>query len=304
MRLRFVLSQISQGLRRNLAMTVSVILVTFVSLVFVGAGLLIQTQIDRIKGDWYDKVEVSIYFCPEISGEPQCAGGRATQDDIDSVKELLDSPALAQYVDEVHFEDREAAYESFVEDFGDHTWVANTTPAMMSDSFRVKLLDLERADVITEAVSGRPGVDVVQDQRDLLQGMFQVMNGLTVIALALAVVMTIAAVLLITTTIRLSALNREKETSIMRLVGASNLFIQLPFMLEGAIAALIGSGLAIGTLWAGVKFGVEGWLADSIRIWPFIGTGDLWLIAPLLVGIGIVLAAISSLVSLSRYTKV
>lgn len=304
MRLRFVLSQIGQGLRRNLAMTVSVVLVTFVSLVFVGAGMLIQTQIDRIKGEWYDKVEVSVYFCPEISGEPQCAAGRASEEDIAAVKELLESPSLAQYVEEVHFEDRESAYENFVTDFGDHTWVANTTSAMMSDSFRVKLLDLERADVIAEAVSGRPGVDVVQDQRDLLQGMFQVMNGLTVIALALAIVMTIAAVLLITTTIRLSALNREKETSIMRLVGASNLFIQLPFMLEGAIAALIGSGLAIGTLWAGVRFGVEGWLADSIRIWPFIGTGDLWRIAPLLIGIGIILAAISSLVSLSRYTKV
>ena len=73
MRLQFILSEIGQGLRRNLSMTISVILVTFVSLTFVGAAALLQTQIDKMKDDWYDKVEVSVFLCPQNSTAPTCA---------------------------------------------------------------------------------------------------------------------------------------------------------------------------------------------------------------------------------------
>src|SRR5690606_4415224 len=97
---------------------------------------------------------------------------------------------------------------------------------------------------------------------------------------------------------------RRRETEIMRLVGASNFFIQLPFMLEGALAALTGAVLAVGGLWLGVHYIVEDWLAESVRFMPFVDTSDVFTIAPVLVAIGIGLAVISSLVTLSRYTKV
>ena len=90
----------------------------------------------------------------------------------------------------------------------------------------------------------------------------------------------------------------------MRLVGASNLFIQLPFMLEGALAALAGAALAVGGLWLGVNYLIEGWLATEFQWVQFVQTGDVLLIAPLLVAAAILLAGISSLVSLSRYTRV
>src|SRR5690606_33956961 len=134
--------------------------------------------------------------------------------------------------------------------------------------------------------------------------LFLVLDRATWAAGGLAAIMLLAAVLLITTTIRLSALSRKRETGIMRLVGASTLFIQLPFMLEGAIAATPGAALAIGGLWLGVEYLVTDWLGQSVTWIPYVSTSDVLAIAPLLVVVAFVLAAISSLVTLSRYTKV
>jgi cell division transport system permease protein len=116
--------------------------------------------------------------------------------------------------------------------------------------------------------------------------------------------MLLAAVLLITTTIRLSALSRRRETGIMRLVGASNLFIQLPFMLEGAIAATVGAAVAVGALWLGVRYLVTDWLGTQVQWIDYVDSTDVLAIAPFLLVVAIVLAAISSVVTLSRYTKV
>src|SRR5690625_342826 len=304
MRLRFVLSQLASGLRRNVSMTVSVVLVTFISLVFVGAALLLQMQIDIMKDDWYDWVEFSLFMCPADSAVPTCAAGGATDEQLAAIEDLLASDGLAPYVDEVYFETKEEAYEAFQEQMPDSVWTQSLTPDQMQVSFRIKLVDPEQYQVVADELSGRPGVEEVVDQRALLEPLFLILDRATLLAVALGGVMTVAAVLLITTTIRLSAMSRRRETSIMRLVGASNLFIQLPFMLEGALAALLGALLAAGGLWLGVRYIIEDWLASSVRWVNFVSTSDVLLIAPILILIRIVRAAISSLVSLSRYTKV
>ena len=131
MRLRFVLSQTFQGLSRNLAMTVSVALVTFVSLMFVGAAALLQTQVGNLKNDWYDKVEVSAFMCPAGSPEPGCAAGEATEDQIGEIGTLLESEALSPYVDEVYLETKDEAYEAFQEQMADTVWAG---PASRSSS--------------------------------------------------------------------------------------------------------------------------------------------------------------------------
>lgn len=303
MRLRFILSQIAAGLRSNLAMAISVVLVTFVSLTFVGAGILLQMQIGKLKDDWYDKVEVSVFMCSTDSLQPSCAGGEATQAQLDEVQGILESEALSPFVDKVYLETKEQAYENFIDQFGDEDWAQAITVEQMQYSFRVKLVDPEQYEVIVDELTGRTGVQEVLDRRQLLEPLFLVLNRATVAAGALAITMTVAAVLLITTTIRLSAMSRSREVSIMRLVGASNMFIQMPFMLEGAIAALIGAGLAVAGLWGSVNY-LHGWVGESLAWVNVVSTGDVWLITPVLVGLGIVLAGISSLVSLSRYTKV
>lgn len=305
MRFRLVAAQVLGGLRRNVAMTVSVVLVTFVSLLFVGAGLLAQMQIDKMKDDWYDRVEVSIFMCPAgTSTSPGCAGGEATADQIRKVGEVLDGAGLEPYVQEVYLETKDEAYASLVEMMPDSPLTQSLTPDQMQVSYRVKLVDPEQYQVVADAVSGRPGVESVLDQRELLEPLFLVINRGTAVALGLAAVMVVAAVLLITTTIRLSAMSRRQETEVMRLVGASQLFIQLPFMLEGVIAALLGSLLAVGTLWAGLRYLVQGWLAADTPWVNFVAPADLALVAPVLVLAAIALAGLSSLIALNRYTKV
>lgn len=304
MRFRFVLSQLASGLRRNVSMTVSVALVTFVSLTFVGAALLLQMQIGNMKDDWYDRVEVSAFMCAADSAVPTCAAGEATEEQIDDIEALLDSEALAPYVERIYFETKDEAFEAFQEQMPDSAWTQSLTPEQMQVSFRIKLVDPEQYQVVADELSGRDGVEEVVDQRALLEPLFLIMDRATLLAVGLAAVMTVTAVLLITTTIRLSAMSRRRETSIMRLVGASNLFIQLPFMLEGALAALAGAALSVGGLWLSLKYLVEDWLASEFQWVQMVSTSDLWIITPILAAAAILLAGISSLVSLRRYTRV
>ncbi|AEI12808.1 permease-like cell division protein FtsX [Cellulomonas gilvus] len=304
MRLRFILSEIGIGLRRNLSMTISVILVTFVSLTFVGSAALLQLQIGKMKDDWYDKVEVSVFLCPATSPEPTCASGEVTEDQKTAILDALAEPEVKPFVEEIFFETKEEAFSSFRKQFGDQSWASVATVDDMNSSYRIKLTDPSQYQVVAEVVSGRQGVEAVQDQRRLFDRLFLVIDRATLLTGGLAAVMLIAAVLLITTTIRLSALSRRRETGIMRLVGASNLFIQLPFMLEGAIAATVGSLLAVGGLWLGVEYLVTDWLGGTVSWIPYVTTADVLTVAPFLVAAAILLAAISSLVTLSRYTKV
>lgn len=303
MRWQFVLSQVGSGLRRNLAMSVAVIIVTFVSLTFVGAAALLQMQVTKMKGEWYDKVEVAVFMCPDGSASAACAAGSVNEEQLADVREMLESSALASYVEQVFLETPEQAYENLLE-IADSPWLESVTPDQMQYSYRVKLVDPEQYQVIADELSGVSGVERVVDQRETLEPLFNILNRATMLSVGLGLVMVVAAVLLITTTIRLSAMSRQRETSIMRLVGASNMFIQLPFMLEGALAALAGAALAVAGLWVSVRYLVQGWLAEGTPMVNFVTTTDVWIVAPFLVLAAILLAGVSSLVTLGRYTKV
>lgn len=304
MRLRFVLSEIGHGLRRNLSMSISVVLVTFISLTFVGAAGLLQFQVNTMKDDWYDRVEVSIFLCPSNSDATTCAGGEASTDQIEAIREELDSSALDSLVKEVYFETKEEAFAAFQKRFSEEWWAEGVTADQMQASFRVALVDPEQYQVVADLFTGRAGVDDVNDQRKLIEPLVKLLTKASLLAAGLATVMLLAAVLLITTTIRLSAMSRRRETEIMRLVGSSTLFIQLPFMLEGALAATAGALLSVVGLWFGVHYLIEDWLAQSVSYVAFIGTDAVWIVAPVLVAVAIGLAVISSVVTLGRYTKV
>ncbi|GAA1711843.1 permease-like cell division protein FtsX [Isoptericola hypogeus] len=303
MRLQFVLTEVLSGLRRNLSMVVSVVLVTFVSLTFVGAAALLQAQVDKLKGDWYDLVEVSVFLCPEGSTAPTCAEGETTPEQVDELEQVIDTE-LADVVEETYFESKADAFEAFTELYPDGYQGTQLTEGDMQASFRLKLDDPEQYQVVDDVLEGRAGVEVVEDQRAVFEPLFQALGRASMLAAGLAGVMLLAAVLLITTTIRLSAVSRRRETGIMRLVGASNLFVQLPFMLEGAIAALVGALLAVGGLWLAVQYLVMDWLQDSVDWVAYVDVGDVLAVAPLLIGIAVLLAVVSSVVTLNRYTRV
>ncbi|WP_278236869.1 permease-like cell division protein FtsX [Isoptericola sp. AK164] len=303
MRLQFILGEVFRGLRRNATMVVSVVLVTFVSLTFVGAAALLQMQIDKLQGDWYDLVEVSVFLCPEGSTASTCAGGEATEEQISTVERTI-STELDDVVSTVYFESKEDAFEAFSAQYPDGYQGTQLTEEDMQASFRLQLADPEQYQVVDEVLSGRDGVEVVEDQRAIFEPLFLALNRSSLVAVGLAVVMLVAAALLIITTIRLSAVSRQRETGIMRLVGASTLFVQLPFMLEGALAALLGAVLAVIGLWAAVQYLVIDWLAESVDWVEHVTTADVLTIAPLLLGLAVAVAAVSSAVTLHRYTRV
>jgi cell division transport system permease protein len=305
MRLGLILSEVGQGFRRNLSMVVSVVLVTFISLTFFGAAILLQFQIGEMKGYWYDRAQVVVYFCTDISLDPKCAETAATDEQVAAVQDQLESPTLAPFIKEKSFQTQQEAYEEFVTEFADSPLAALMTPETFSQAIWINMKDPERADIIVDSFAATSGVEEVKDQRAFLDPIFSVMNTASVAAAGVAALMLIAAVLLIATTIRLSAFSRRREIGIMRLVGASNRFIETPFILEGVIAAFIGSLLAGIAIVAIVQLFVQGYLIDTISsAGRIIDAGDALLVVPILLAVGAALAALSAGVAIRRYLKV
>jgi cell division transport system permease protein len=287
-----------------MSMVISVVLVTFISLTFVGTAILLQQQINTMKGYWYDKAQVAIYMCTATSGGDNCAGGEATQDQINAVDAALKSSTLAPFIKTYSFEDHDQAYANFEQQFAGNPVATYVTPDLLSQTYWVNLVDPSQSDVLVESLSGMSGVDSVTDQRSYLEQIFSILNAASYTAIGIAALMLVAAVLLIATTIRLSAYSRRREIGIMRLVGASNRFIQTPFILEGIIAALIGAVLAGVAIWAVVKFFVQGYLTTTLPFTAFVNDNQLFWVIPVLVVLGAALAALSAKFAITRYLKV
>lgn len=303
MRVRLILAEALTGLRRNASMVISVVLVTFVSLTFVGAAMLMQMQIGKMQSYWVDRAQVSIVMCRDDSTVTTCADGAASEDQLAQVADRLDSPALADIVRDVRFESADEAYQNLIDLYGDE-YKDYVTPAQLGETYWVGLVDPGKSDVITEAFSGMKGVEAVTNQMQYLEPLFSALTVATYIAVGIAVLMLIAAVLLIATTIRLSAYARRREVGIMRLVGASNRFIQTPFILEGVFAAFIGSVMAGGAILLGVRFGVGSYLRDRVTfITDWVGVADAAIVIPVIIVIGLVLAALSAGFAIRRWLR-
>jgi cell division transport system permease protein len=251
-------------------------------------------QIGEMKGYWYDRAQVAVYMCTETDSTGNCAQQEATQDQKDLVQAQLESSTLAPFIKKFEFESHDQAFANFQDQFSDSPITGFVTKDMLPESFRVNLIDPNQADILIESLSSSAGVQDVQDQRRYLDQIFAVLNAASFTAIGLATLMLIAAVLLIATTIRLSAFSRRRELGIMRLVGASNRFIQTPFILEGVFAALIGS-----------LFFVKGYLAETLATTTtLVGLDEAIIVVPILIVVGGVLAAASAGFAISRYLKV
>jgi len=302
-RWQLILAEAFSGLRRNASMVISVVLVTFVSLTFVGAAILMQMQIAKMQDFWVDRAQVAVYMCTPISVSATCVDGAATSEQIAEVQASLDSDTLGPLVQEYRFETRDEAYANLIEQMGED-YASVIAPEQMNETFWINLVDQTQSDVIIEAFSGTAGVEDVADQLQYLDPLFQALTVATYIAVGIAGLMLIAAVLLIATTIRLSAYARRRELGIMRLVGASNRFIQTPFILEGVLAALLGSGLAALAVWAGLRFGVEGYLRERVAfITTWVGAEELFVVIPVMVIVGVLLAALSAGFAIRRWLR-
>ena len=300
MRAGFLLSEVRIGLRRNLTMTFAVIVTTAISLSLLGVGLLSNAQVNAMKDYWYDKIEVSVYLCGSLSESPSCVGGIVTPEQRLSIKSDIEALTVVQ---SVFYESQTEAYARFQERFKDSAIAQNVTADQLPESFRVKLKDPTQYAVIVSAFSGRPGVDIVQDQRSILEKFFQLLNVLRNGALLVGLFSVLTAGLLISNTLRIAAFNRRRETGVMKLVGASSWSIQLPFLLEGIFSALIGWVFATGLL-AGLKSVVDSKVAPLLTFTNFFGWNEVWVASAWLLLAGLGVSTIASVITLRRYLKV
>lgn len=299
MRANFILSEVWIGLRRNLTMTIAVVMTVAVGMAMLGVGLLVGKQVNLMKDFWYDKVEVSVFLCNKAAPMPKCNGKGVSPEQTSTLQATLKG---LPGVESVIYEDQTQAYKNFMET-ADKTLASVAKAEDMPTSFRIKLKDPNGSDAIVQQVTGQPGVAQVKNHKDLLGKFFELLDSISYAAMVLAGALVIAAILLIGNTVRLSAFNRRRETGIMRLVGASNLYIQLPFVMEGVIAGLIGGVLAAITLIVSKVL-----LFDDVQAYIGAGTPLGWdSVAQTIVYImviGVIICVLASFVTLRRYLRV
>ncbi|MEV5938077.1 permease-like cell division protein FtsX [Streptomyces sp. NPDC051994] len=305
MRAQFVLSEIGVGLRRNLTMTIAVVVSVALSLALFGGTLLMRDQVNSMKDYWYDKVNVSLFLCNKADAESvtRCAKGAVTaqqKKDIETDLKKLD------IVQSVVYESQDEAYKHYKDQYGSTPMASSITPDQMPESFRVKLKDPQKYKVVATAFAGRDGIESVQDQRGTLDTLFKILNGMNAAALAVMSIMLIVAVMLIVNTVRVSAFSRRRETGIMRLVGASSFYIQAPFIMEAAFAGLLGgigaAALLVLARYFIIDHGMS--LAQNLSLIKFIGWNAVLAKLPLVLASSVLMPAVAAFLALRKYLKV
>jgi cell division transport system permease protein len=291
MRMKYVLSEVLVGLWRNVTMTIAMIITMGVSLFMLGGSGLLYQKVGDMKDLYYENVEVSIFLKTDVNDQQK-----------NDLEAKLKSDPLVKNVDYV---DKEEAYKRFQEMFQDAPDLISAVKAdSLPPSFRIKLNNPEQYKNIYDEYKTAEGIDTIVDQSKLLDKVFNVLTGIQNFALALAIVMAVAALLLVANTIQVAAYSKRREVAVMKLVGASNWFIQAPFVLEAVVAGLIGSILGLMAL-VGLKVFASGGSMQAIEglITP-ISWSDIFLMFPLMAGVGGLVSAVTAWVTLHFYLRV
>ncbi|TDC36620.1 permease-like cell division protein FtsX [Micromonospora sp. KC213] len=291
MRMKYVLSEVLVGLWRNVTMTIAMIITMAVSLFMLGGAGLLYQKVGDMKDLYYENVEVSIFL--KTDATPQ------QRDDLDA--KLKNDPL----VKEVTYVNKDEAYKRFQEMYQDAPDLVNAVKAdQLPESFRIKLVDPEQYKNIYDQYKGTEGIDEIVDQSRLLDKVFGVLTGIQTFALAIAVFMAAAALLLVANTIQVAAYSKRREVAVMKLVGASNWFIQAPFVLEAVVAGLIGSILALAFMAIGKSVASDGSLSALEGLITPISWSDIFLMFPIMAGVGALFSAITGWVTLRFYLRV
>lgn len=300
MRTDFVRREVLTGLRRNVTMTIAMVLTTAISLAMVGTGLLAVRTIDSTESLYADRLEVQVALTQDVSAadtncsQPICEGLKAT---------LQNSPL----VESVTFESQQEAYTRFQQLFAGQSIADVARPQSLPATLRVKLKDQNTgADAVRQAMNGQVGVRTVIDQRDVVGKLFDFLGGVRNVTFALALVQAIAALLLISNTVQVSAYTRRIEVGVMRLVGATRWYTQLPFLIEAVVTGVVGAVLAgVGLVVAKFVF-IDDLLAGIAQngVIPPITIYDVLETSIWLVPIGAAIAGVTGYVTLRLYVKV
>ncbi|WP_426507758.1 permease-like cell division protein FtsX [Dactylosporangium sp. McL0621] len=291
MRVRYVLSEVLTGLWRNVTMTVAMIITMTVSLTMLGASLLLFFQVGKMEDFFYQRVEVSVFLKADVS-----------DDQRSSIESALKSNGL---VKSYEHETKDAAWKRFQEQFKDAPdLVAATKPESLPESFRIKLKDPNKVQEFSDQFRTQEGVSDIIDQKQLLKRVFDLLGALQTLALTVAVVQGAAALLLVANTIQVAAYSKRREVAVMKLVGASNWFIQMPFVLEAVFAGLLGAIFAFGALVAAKVFFIDGSLKALTTVLLPVDWGNVWIMLPVLCGAGGLVSAVTAWVTLRFYVRV
>ena len=302
MQLRYVFTELGIGLRRNLSMHIAVILTLFVSLTLVGMGVLLNQEAKKVSEQWGNQLTVTVYLCSRHDGNPACTS-EVTDAQRTAVEKVIDSNSQ---VDSTQFISQDQAFTTLKEQFPGKYDGPNSpiTAADMPQSIRITLKDPNQFRDVESAVVGLDGVSRVQDVHKLLAPIYNTISKLKWGGWGTAIVLVIAALLLVANTIRLAAFARRREIGIMRLVGASTLYIALPFLLEALVTAVVGVALAAGALWAFLELVIRGQLVRDLPFITWVDSHDyLWGLFWIAV-LGPVLTLIPTLVLTRKYLKV
>jgi len=279
------------GLWRNVTMTIAMIITMSVSLTMLGASVLMYMQVDQMKNYYYGEIQVSIFLREDVSEAQRTAINQAIETD----------PLVLSKT----YETRAEAFEKFKVLWRDSPdFVKSVGPDSLPESFRVKLKDPEQYQVFAENIKGLPGIQDIVDQRELLEKVFKIFSAIQVMALVVASFMALAALLLVGNTIQVAAYSKRREVAVMKLVGASNWFIQAPFVLEAVVAGLIGAILGFVFIFVGKVVLLDGRLQALTNVLTPIPDGNVWLMLPLLAGVGAGVSAITAWITLRFYLKV
>jgi cell division transport system permease protein len=303
MRAQFVLSEVWIGLRRNLTMTIALVVVVAISLSLLGTGLLFVKQVDNTRSYWQSRVQLSVYLCTSQAISANCAkNGAVTSSEVSSIEQTLKS---LPEVTSVTYLSQPQAVALFKVEFADSpTLVRYTSPDEIPSSFEIRLRNTQADAVsVTNSVDGLAGVAQVVDDASILNNFYKLLDGARTAVVIIAIFLLVAAILLVANTIRLSAFNRRRETSIMRLVGASNFYVQLPFLVEGMVAGFIGWLISAGLLVAVKAL----WLNGLQSYFPYgvtLTTTDLIEVIIIALITGLLICGATSFLTLRRYLRV
>ena len=297
MRFGFLLNEVWTGLRRNVTMTIAMILTTAISIGLFGGGLLVVRLADQSRSIYLDRVESQVFLTNDVSAnDPTC--------DADPCKALRSQIEARDDVRSVRFLNREDAYNDAIKKFPQYKDVAgkDAFPA----SFVVKLDNPEEHKDFDDSMAGQPGVLNVLNQKELIDRLFAVLDGISNAAFAVALVQAIGAILLIANMVQVAAYTRRTEIGIMRLVGASRWYTQLPFLVEAMVAAFIGVVIAIVGLIVVRALFLENALSQfyQANLIAKVDYADvIYYSAPWMVFLGLAMAGVTAYATLRLYVR-
>jgi cell division transport system permease protein len=283
-------------------MHIAVILTLFVSLTLVGLGLLLNQEAKKVSEQWGNQLTVTVYLCSRHDGNPACTS-QATDAQKQQIQQVIDANSQ---VDTTTFISQDEAFATLQEQFPGKYDGANSpiTAADMPESIRITLKDPNQFKDVESAVVGLDGVSHVLDVHKVLAPIYNTISKLKWGGWGTAIVLVVAALLLVANTIRLAAFARRREIGIMRLVGASTLYIALPFLLEALVTAVLGVALAGAALWAFMEFVVRKQLAKDLSFITWVGNHDFYIALVAIAILGPILTLVPTLVLTRKYLKV